>query len=409
MKQKIFLIYIILIIIFNSYIFATINFDDIYSPNVGVYNLENMEMIYGKNENEIISFASITKVMTAIVAIENIENINDTVIVDYSKIDGKVDIELVTAGIYDGQSLTYYDLLATMLVLSGADSAEYLANIIFDSEEIFIQKMNDKAEEIGMNNTSFSNVTGLDDEENYSTINDLAKMMKYALDNEYLKEIMSLRSYTTTDNSITVSSSISNATTRYGINIEYIIGGKTGTTGDAGLCLASFSEDDGVELLAIVTGTSMYSNTMYSVIDSENIYEKVINSYSNQNIVSVGEELYQVPCICTKQESIKILSKEDIAIYTDVIDKDAIKIEYDGMDTLDYTVKQGENIGKVKVYYKDKLIRELDIILDEKLEFSLIKWIDINIENIIIFIGMIVIFISTITLIYKKKNIKNRS
>ena len=409
MKQKIFLIYIILTIIFNSYIFATINFDDIYSPNVGVYNLENMEMIYGKNENEIISFASITKVMTAIVAIENIENINDTVIVDYSKIDGKVDIELVTAGIYDGQSLTYYDLLATMLVLSGADSAEYLANIIFDSEEIFIQKMNDKAEEIGMNNTSFSNVTGLDDEENYSTINDLAKMMKYALDNEYLKEIMSLRSYTTTDNSITVSSSISNATTRYGINIEYIIGGKTGTTGDAGLCLASFSEDDGVELLAIVTGTSMYSNTMYSVIDSENIYEKVINSYSNQNIVSVGEELYQVPCICTKQESIKILSKEDIAIYTDVIDKDAIKIEYDGMDTLDYTVKQGENIGKVKVYYKDKLIRELDIILDEKLEFSLIKWIDINIENIIIFIGMIVIFISTITLIYKKKNIKNRS
>lgn len=409
MKQKIFLIYIILTIIFNSYIFATINFDDIYSPNVGVYNLENMEMIYGKNENEIISFASITKVMTAIVAIENIENVNDTVIVDYSKIDGKVDIELVTAGIYDGQSLTYYDLLATMLVLSGADSAEYLANIIFDSEEIFIQKMNDKAEEIGMNNTSFSNVTGLDDEENYSTINDLAKMMKYALDNEYLKEIMSLRSYTTTDNSITVSSSISNATTRYGINIEYIIGGKTGTTGDAGLCLASFSEDDGVELLAIVTGTSMYSNTMYSVIDSENIYEKVINSYSNQNIVSVGEELYQVPCICTKQESIKILSKEDIAIYTDVIDKDAIKIEYDGMDTLDYTVKQGENIGKVKVYYKDKLIRELDIILDEKLEFSLIKWIDINIENIIIFIGMIVIFISTITLIYKKKNIKNRS
>lgn len=409
MKQKIFLIYIILTIIFNSYIFAIINFDDIYSPNVGVYNLENMEMIYGKNENEIISFASITKVMTAIVAIENIENVNDTVIVDYSKIDGKVDIELVTAGIYDGQSLTYYDLLATMLVPSGADSAEYLANIIFDSEEIFIQKMNDKAEEIGMNNTSFSNVTGLDDEENYSTINDLAKMMKYALDNEYLKEIMSLRSYTTTDNSITVSSSISNATTRYGINIEYIIGGKTGTTGDAGLCLASFSEDDGVELLAIVTGTSMYSNTMYSVIDSENIYEKVINSYSNQNIVSVGEELYQVPCICTKQESIKILSKEDIAIYTDVVDKDAIKIEYDGMDTLDYTVKQGENIGKVKVYYKDKLIRELDIILDEKLEFSLIKWIDINIENIIIFIGMIVIFISTITLIYKKKNIKNRS
>ena len=406
MKQKFFIIFITFVFVFNSYIFATVNFDDIYSPNVGVYNLDNMEKLYGKNEDEIISFASITKVMTAIVAIENIEDINDTIIVDYSKIYGKVDSELVTAGIYDGQTLTYYDLLATMLVPSGADSAEYLANIVCDSEEMFIQKMNEKALEIGMNNTSFSNVTGLDDAKNYSSINDLSKMMKCALDNKYLKEIMSLSSYTTTDGTITVRSSITNATTRYGIDIKYIIGGKTGTTGDAGLCLASFSEDDGVELLVIVTGTSMYSDTMYNVIDTENIYQKVIDNYSNQNIVSVGEELYQVPCICTKQDSVNILSKENITVYTENVEKNDVRIEYNGIDTLDYTVKQGEAIGTINVYYKDKLVKELNITLDEKLEFSLIKWININIESIIIFIGIITIFISSVILIYKKKNKK---
>ena len=403
------MIYIVFTIVFSNYIFASINLEDeLYSPNVGVYNLENMELLYGENVDKTISFASITKVMTAIVSIENIQNINESITIDYSYIQNKVDSELVTAGIYDGQVLTYYDLIATMLVPSGADSAEYLANIIFENEDTFINKMNEKAQELGMNNTSFSNVTGLDDDNNYSTINDLAKMMKYAMENETLKEIMSLSEYTTTDSNITVRSTIDSARARYGIDVDYIIGGKTGTTGDAGLCLASFSEDEGVELLTIVTGASMYSSTMYNVIDTETIYESIINSYSMQNIVSVGDLLYEIPCVCTKQDSVNVLSKEDVLIYTDVIDKDCIKIEYEGLESLDYTIKEGETIGKIKVYYDENFIKEMDVTLDEKLEFSLIKWININIENIIIFTGVLIIFISVIILIYKKKNLNRK-
>lgn len=403
------MIYIVFTIVFSNYIFASINLEDeLYSPNVGVYNLENMELLYGENVDKTISFASITKVMTAIIAIENIQNINESITIDYSYIQNKVDSELVTAGIYDGQVLTYYDLIATMLVPSGADSAEYLANIIFENEDTFINKMNEKAQELGMNNTSFSNVTGLDDDNNYSTINDLAKMMKYAMENDTLKEIMSLSEYTTTDKNITVRSTIDSARARYGIDVDYIIGGKTGTTGDAGLCLASFSEDEGVELLTIVTGASMYSSTMYNVIDTETIYESIINSYSMQNIVSVGDLLYEILCVCTKQDSVNILSKEDVLIYTDVIDKDCIKIEYEGLESLDYTIKEGETIGKIKVYYDENFIKEMDVTLDEKLEFSLIKWININIENIIIFTGVLIIFISAIILIYKKKNLNRK-
>ena len=143
------MIYIVFTIVFSNYIFASINLEDeLYSPNVGVYNLENMELLYGENVDKTISFASITKVMTAIIAIENIQNINESITIDYSYIQNKVDSELVIAGIYDGQVLTYYDLIATMLVPSGADSAEYLANIIFENEDTFINKMNEKAQEL---------------------------------------------------------------------------------------------------------------------------------------------------------------------------------------------------------------------------------------------------------------------
>ena len=276
-KIKIILISIFCILVFNSDVFA----DEINSPYYGVYNAENMELLIGQNTQEKIAIASITKIMTAIVTIDNIQDVNEKITIDMESIYGKVDEDLVTAGLLDEEELTYYDLLATMLVPSGADSAVYLQNTVFGDENVFIDKMNEKAQEIGMYNTHFSNVTGLDDENNYSTIEDVAKMMNYARNNQTLKEIMSLKTYTTTDGNITVKSTISNLSTKAGITTHLILGGKTGTTGDAGICLASFSRDEkeDVDLIAVVTGTNMYSSTPYNVIDSEKLYEEVITHY----------------------------------------------------------------------------------------------------------------------------------
>ena len=260
---------------------------DITSPYYGIYNAEDMELLIGENTTEKISIASITKIMTAIVAIDNIEDVNEKITIDTDIISGKVDTDLVTAGIYNGQELTYYDLLATMLVPSGADSAVYLQNIVFNDEELFIQKMNEKATQIGMNNSHFVNVTGLDNDDNYSTIEDVAKMMKYAIDNNTLKEIMMLKEYTTTDNNLTVKSTITNLAKRADITTNLILGGKTGTTGDAGICLASFSRDEkeNVDLIAVVTGTNMYSAKPFNVIDSMELYEEVITHYLYRPIV----------------------------------------------------------------------------------------------------------------------------
>ena len=127
-------------------------------------------ILYGKSEDTVIPIASITKLMTAIVALENIPNLNDKVRIDYDKVSQYIDSDYAVAGIDESETLTYYDLVATMLIPSGADSAVQLGLSVFDSMDTFVAKMNEKAQELGMTNSHFANVIGIDDEQNYSFI-----------------------------------------------------------------------------------------------------------------------------------------------------------------------------------------------------------------------------------------------
>lgn len=402
-KIKTILIALLCILTLCSAVYA----DEINSPYYGVYNAENMELLIGENTQEKISIASITKIMTAIVTIDNIQNVNDKITIDMENIYGKVDEDLVTAGLLDEETLTYYDLLATMLVPSGADSAVYLQNIVFGDENVFIEKMNEKAQEIGMYNTHFSNVTGLDDENNYSTIEDVAKMMNYARNNQTLKEIMSLKTYTTSDGNITVKSTISNLSTKAGITTHLILGGKTGTTGDAGICLASFSRDEkeDVDLIAVVTGTNMYSSTPYNVIDSEKLYEEVITHYIYRPIVLKDELLVRLPTHLAKEDVIEIHAKEDIKKYLANVDYNKIDIIYEGEEVIEYNTKVGTKLGTITYYYDSKEVGSIDVILEEELHLDIVKWAKEHKKELVI---GVVVFLSliVIALLFTKKKSK---
>ena len=406
-KLRFSIIYIFIAIVSFSFVYA--DEISITSTHAGVYNADNMELLYGKNEQDKIAIASLTKLMTAVVSIENIPNLEDKITVDYDIISKTLDPELAVAGIYDGESLTYYDLLATMLIPSGADSAVFLSNVVFDSQEKFIENMNIKAQEIDMNNTRFSNVTGLDDENNYSTIEDVAKLLGYVLKNDTLKEIISMKSYTTTDGEITVSSTITRSAQRSGITLDYVLGGKTGTTGDAGICLASYTVDDDNTIISIVTGASMYSTIPYNIIDSEKLYKYIADKYSNQNVLSKGDKILELNTYCCKQDSVVFTLPEDIVKYVDNVESKDINIIYDGIDVLDSSMKIGTSLGKVKIYYKNELVGNVDIQLNEKLEFSLKKWIVIHKVLVGSIIAGIVLVIIIILIRNSIKNKKNKS
>ncbi len=400
---KIICILYLSLIIINKNIYAQIDEPVTQSTNIGIYKADTMELLYGENEKEEISIASITKVMTAVVCVDNIKDLNEEIVIDYDIISKTLDPELAIAGIYNNQRLTYYDLLATMLIPSGADSAIYLANTVCGDYDTFISKMNEKAKEIGMNNTRFSNPTGLDDKDNYSTISDVAKLIKYATENDTLEEIMSMDSFTTSDGNTKVQSTISKSAKRYGLTLDYIMGGKTGTTGDAGQCLASFSIDENIKLIGVVTGSSMYSTRPNNLIDSENLYEYVSDKFSIQPIVKIGDKLAEINTVCCKQDSIIFYADEIVEKYISEFDNNKLNIIYEGLDEIEYGTKIGDKIGKVDVYYGNTYLKSIDLILNEKLQFSLKKWIVINKTGIITVSIILVVFIIVIIILKRRR------
>ena len=386
-----------------SDIYAVVDEEKIHSSNVGVYNLEDMGLIYGKNIDEKISIASITKVMTAIVAVENVEDVYDSVKVDYNKISKWLYEDLSIAGIYDGQELTYYDLIATMLIPSGADSAIFIASSIFKNYNEFINKMNEKASELGMNSTHFSNPVGYDDENNYSTIEDVAIMMKYALENNTLKDILTMKKYTTSDNKLTVYSTLDSLAIKYGVQIDKIIGGKTGTTQNAGRCLASFSDDEVVPLLVIVVGSPLYSNMPYNLIDTEYLYNIIQKEYTKRYIFVKGDKVFKIPTLYTTKKYVDIEVPENVMVYTDKIEQKDIKVQYEGISLIDSSIKIGEKLGKLSIKYKGKNIYESDVFLEENLKFSITKWIKTEYSTVTWMTGIALILISISLRLDEKK------
>ena len=401
------IVLILFFIIEISDIYAVVDEEKIHSSNVGVYNLEDMGLIYGKNIDEKISIASITKVMTAIVAVENVEDVYDSVKVDYNKISKWLYEDLSIAGIYDGQELTYYDLIATMLIPSGADSAIFIASSIFKNYNEFINKMNEKASELGMNSTHFSNPVGYDDENNYSTIEDVAIMMKYALENNTLKDILTMKKYTTSDNKLTVYSTLDSLAIKYGVQIDKIIGGKTGTTQNAGRCLASFSDDEVVPLLVIVVGSPLYSNMPYNLIDTEYLYNIIQKEYTKRYIFVKGDKVFKIPTLYTTKKYVDIEVPEDVMVYTDKIEQKDIKVQYEGISLIDSSIKIGEKLGKLSIKYKGKNIYESDVFLEENLKFSITKWIKTEYSTVTWMTGIALILISISLRLDEKKGLAN--
>ena len=403
MVKKFFVILLFCILYLSANVLATekINLNSKY---YGVYTLDNLQELESKEQNKIVPIASLTKIMTAIVCIENIDDLNQTVVVNLPQVQSYYNEEYSVAGLKDGQEISYYDLIATMLIPSGADSASCIALNVFGDYSRFIKEMNDKAKEIGMNSTSFSNPIGADDSNNYSTVYDVALMMKYALENDTLKKLMSEYEYTTKDGSITVKNALFVLADLYGVDVSKITGGKTGMTGDAGYCLASFSENTEKPLICIVLGCDIVPETLFHLEDSQSLYNYVDEIYDYKNIYQKGDRILTLPTYHSTKTNVSVCVNDDISVYMqndENIDFQNVYIDYSGIPLLSSKNKIGDVIGSAKIYYKDEIIGDVDVVLGEEVKFSILKWSKDNTLYVILFEIIVIILLAYIL---KKKN-----
>ena len=252
---------------------------NISSKSAILYNQNDGKVLFAQNENEKVQIASITKIMTAIVSIEQIDDLDKKITLTSNDFKGIAEENLVTAGFAVGQTVTYRDLLYGLLVKSGAECAKGLVNNITTLDK-FVELMNNKVRDLKLNQTSFSNPIGLDDENNYSTANEVSKIFMYALKNEEFKKIITTDSYTSSDGKLTINNKI-----RKNKDVgDYLLGGKTGTTDGAGLCLASIASKDDVNFLLITLGAPYDKKGPHNFEDAKTIYQYYIDNYGYHNI-----------------------------------------------------------------------------------------------------------------------------
>ena len=228
--------------------------DQIESNNVILVDLSTYESIAEKGADEIIYPASMTKVMSLLVACERVTNLNAkmTVTKDIADYAYKMGGSGFLTGDNINDELTVRDLLYLTSYKSDTIAVIMLANHIAGSESSFVKLMNDKAKSLGLSNTNFANCTGLHDEKNYSTCREIAAIMAYALDNPLCKQLLTgtaAYKIQTNSNNYTLWEPTWNGKDRFigktKLDTVTVKGGKTGYIDESGVCLVSYAEGNG--------------------------------------------------------------------------------------------------------------------------------------------------------------------
>ena len=320
--------------------------------------------------------ASTTKIMTAILAIENLDmqaqsTVSNNAVMSISWDSSKL-------GLYEGETFSNYDLVAGMMVASGNDAANVLAEAVSGSVEAFIELMNKKASELGCTGTHFSNAHGLTDENHYTTVSDMAKIAYYAMKNETFRSIVSLKSF-----ELPATDKCSDR--RYFINTNNLLtkertadyyyspatGIKTGYTDAALHCLVASAEKDNVRLISVVLGASNINGVNMSYPDTKAILEWGFDNFKNTAVIGAGEVEDERNIKYAKGVRTAILSaKDSFYILSGKDEEPVIEKEIVLESPLRAPLKEGDEVGVIKIKVNGEEKGEVALKVDRDYEYS---------------------------------------
>lgn len=324
---------------------ANADFDmELSAHSAILYCADTGDVIYEHNADEKMLIASITKIMTAIVVIENCDLDREIVPKpEWCAVEGS------SMYLDYNKSYTLRDILTGMLLVSGNDAATALACTMCGDERSFSAKMNEKAKELGMTNSSFRNPHGLDDEEHYSTARDMAILTAYCMDNEEFRTIVSRYSATVDVNTYYNHNKLL-------INYDGCIGVKTGYTMAAGRTLVSCAERNGMRLVCV---------TLNAPDDWEDHTRLLDYGFNNYSITSFSPENVSIvlPIISGMRGTAMAVPDEDVRLL--VKNGDAVDVKLEVPKILFAGGFAGEKVGSIKVIINDAPVWETHLIYKE--------------------------------------------
>ena len=311
-----------------------------------VVDAESGRILYEKNAYSRKAMASTTKIMTAIIALEN-GRLDDVVTVSKRA----ASIRGSTINLREGQKMTLREMLYGLMLNSGNDAAIAIAEHVGGSVEGFIDMMNRKAAQVGARDTHFMSPHGLDADGHYSTAYDLAVITRYALQNPLFSEIVGTRTV-----------SIQTGDLRNTNEMLSIYPGadgvKTGYTGKAGRCLVTSATRDGWRIISVVLNCA----TRYKRAKSSKlILDYAFNSYKPYKIQKAGDIIRKLPVVKGIENLVDIKASEEISIPLKDVEAGLIETKVHLPDKLDAPVYAGVSVGHVQYLLNGKAIAESEL------------------------------------------------
>lgn len=370
--KKIFLKTFLILFLFIPFLVSALENPSLHSKYYGVYDLTDDKMLFSLNSDVETEIASLTKIMTVLVAIENVSDLDESVTIT-SKILNTVSWDASVAGLEVGDVVTYRDLLYAAMLPSGADATNALAISIAGSIDGYVELMNAKAKSLGLNSTHYENVTGLDEDNHYSSVDDVTELLKYSLNNEIFKEIYTTRNYTLT-NGLKVSASVNFYNKIMDLDTSLILGSKTGFTDDAGYCISIYFKSDDHDLIAVTLNATRVNDNYYNVKDAVDIVDFVDDNFGYQTVLNKNEPVTSIPVYYSNIDEYDVVTKDAIKVFLpDDYDEEMVFFKYNGLNELSYKNSVDEKLGTVDVYYDDVLLTTVDVFLLSEINANYFK------------------------------------
>ena len=389
-------------------------------------NMDSDTVIFDKNADKRSAPASLTKIVTCIVTLENCDDLSTPLTCTRENIEGLYLLNPSTAAIQIGDTLTVEQLLYGLMLPSGADAANILADYIGGTRENFVVMMNDFVKSLGCEDSNFINVHGLDgDGSAYTTANDLYKITKYALQNPKFKEIVSTTTYQVPIKSYPYHNTNKMMNSAYkDYYSPYISGVKTGTTDLAGHCVVSTASKDGYNYLLVVMNAPQYDidndgvEENVAFTDSKKIYEWAFDSIvltkvtSTTDVVTVIDVEYN-----WKIDHLRLLPAKEISAFVPLGTESGSlvirPVESETPKSVKAPIKKGDVLGKAEILYGEDVVATVDLVAAEDVDRDFLLWVFSGIKTIfsstvfkILFALFIVLVIIYILLIIRKNRIK---
>lgn len=370
MRKSFVALILIIHILFSMNCYASIELSSVAAILI---DADSGIVLYEKNADKKMYPASTTKIMTAILTIENAD-LDSVATASFNAVNC-IDYDSSKLCLSENEKISVRDLLYGLLIASANDAANVLAEHISGSTKEFAQLMNKRAKELGAENTNFVNAHGLHDENHYTTAADLAKIAKHAMSLPLFREIVSLSEYTLEPTNVFDKERPLNSTNHL-INpksqyyCKYASGIKTGYTTNAGCCLVSYGSADGTNVISVVLGAKNSDDgKVMSFVDSKKNIEYGLLTLDSRTLITEGDTISSVPvknsssgeAILEAQSTVKAHLPEGVSL-TELEKKEYI------LANIAAPVSKGDILGRMEYWYGDYKVGETYMVAIESIK-----------------------------------------